>query len=392
MIKIGVLHVILNPAGGAWSVVRELSRQQRDLMPTAIGISSKPGLSEIAIKEANALDLQLFLYEIPYDFPYSSIIYLPPLHKWLNELSHRYKKIQWVVHFHNGSAFGPFLLYYKILGIRFTYPTVNTFHGLPPEDVIKELRGPFGCIKTKINAFFARYMCRNNVRLITLSQVSKKEIVETYKVPNHLAHMVPNGTSRGPVHGCPRLHKNNKKTSMTVGFIGYLGKKKRVDIVIDAVLNLALKGKDINLLIAGEGPFSNFVKAMAKKQSKFITYLGKVQNAAHWLMPKLDVLVLPTLHEGMPMVILEAMACGVPSIASRVGGIGEVITNYKNGILLEKTDVIALIKAINSIYHNHDLHASMSEACIDEWKKKYSIEIMERAYFKQYRFAIQLNK
>ena len=67
-----------------------------------------------------------------------------------------------------------------------------------------------------------------------------------------------------------------------------------------------------------------------------------------------DIFILPSHSEGLPNVVLEAMACGLPIIATRVGGIPEAVEDGKSGILVEKQDVASLTRAIKYMVENKD--------------------------------------
>ena len=77
-----------------------------------------------------------------------------------------------------------------------------------------------------------------------------------------------------------------------------------------------------------------------------------------------DVFVLPSISEGLPVVILEAMACGVPVIASRISGIPDVLVNEYNGLLIEPKCVQDLANAIISVLSNENLRSSLSQGAL----------------------------
>lgn len=137
-------------------------------------------------------------------------------------------------------------------------------------------------------------------------------------------------------------------------FVGRLEKIKRVDRVVASLdfLNKVGANGRYRLFIAGEGTLGAELEAAAKTSGlkEVITFLGRVP---HQELPgyynMADVLVLPSEMEGVPMVILEALACGTPVVASRVGGIPEVVRDGINGITLNDAGAHSLAAAIRQV-------------------------------------------
>ena len=132
-------------------------------------------------------------------------------------------------------------------------------------------------------------------------------------------------------------------------FIGNLVPLKGVNYLIDALEIVFKKFDNIKLLIVGDGPQkSNLMQySHEKKLAHIIDFVGRIpHNTVPTFFDKGVVFILPSLTEGMPRVILESMACGVPVIASSVGGIPELIEHNKTGLLFAPTDVLGLSQSI----------------------------------------------
>ena len=110
---------------------------------------------------------------------------------------------------------------------------------------------------------------------------------------------------------------------------------------------------DTNLLFIGKGELDVELRAEAMK----ISANGKI-NFLGWrsdideIMPVMDILVLPSLNEGMGRVLVEAMAAGKPIVASSVGGIPDLVQHNHNGLLVPPGDEKALAEAILEIINN----------------------------------------
>lgn len=136
--------------------------------------------------------------------------------------------------------------------------------------------------------------------------------------------------------------------------------------------------------IIGDGPLRSELETYAQQlnlTAPQVNFLGDCQNVEQ-LMPKSHVFVLSSLAEGIPMTILEAMACGLPIIATNVGGVPEIIRD--NGILVPASDAVKLADAMELYIRDHALAmqaGSKSLAIID---RSFSQQQMVNAYLQLY--------
>jgi len=132
-------------------------------------------------------------------------------------------------------------------------------------------------------------------------------------------------------------------------FVGSLYYLKGVQYLIQAFKNIDCNSK---LIIVGDGPYRKNLKKLAEKNKKIFFKghlpLWKVKNE----MSKCSMLILPSLSEGTPLVLIEAMACSKPVIASSVGGIPEIVKNGFNGFLIKQGDVKDLSDKISFLLNN----------------------------------------
>ncbi len=135
-------------------------------------------------------------------------------------------------------------------------------------------------------------------------------------------------------------------------FSGRLEEIKRVDRIIGALRHLGGGGGHFRLFIAGDGSLRPTLESQAAREGLIaeVTFLGAI---AHQQMPAYynmaDLLVLPSEMEGTPMVLLEALACGTPVVATEVGGIPDIIRNYVNGFAIVDPDPAKLADVIRRI-------------------------------------------
>jgi len=164
-----------------------------------------------------------------------------------------------------------------------------------------------------------------------------------------------------------------------------LTEQKGIPYLIRAMPEVLQKFPDATLVIAGDGP-------MAPELKKETTKLG-LENHVLFIGPRLDIpeilklfdiYVLPSVWEGLPMVILEAMAARCPIIATDVGGVRNVIANGLNGSIVEPRNSSVLSAEIIKLLSNKALRASYTRAAHDTVSTKFSAETMTRKYEKLY--------
>lgn len=140
------------------------------------------------------------------------------------------------------------------------------------------------------------------------------------------------------------------REGFVIGFVGRLTRQKNVHILIDAVSRLPRA----HCVIVGDGELREELERLAAaKPARNVTFVGTVPNAARFL-PMFDVLCLPSLWEGLGLVLIEAMLQRVPIVASRAGAIPEVLGNGRYGMLFDSNDVGALARCLRLAMRNPD--------------------------------------
>ncbi|WP_155316268.1 glycosyltransferase family 4 protein [Desulfosarcina alkanivorans] len=150
-----------------------------------------------------------------------------------------------------------------------------------------------------------------------------------------------------------------------LAFIGRIGCRKGTFDLIKAFANLSLNiRRRAELLIAGDGEIEQAGK-LAKKLNvdQSVKLLGWISSETRdHLFSEIDVFILPSYNEGLPMAILEAMGWGLPVIVTPVGGIPELIRSGENGLMVPPGDVGQLSDAIQRLIRNEALRRSLGSA------------------------------
>ena len=181
---------------------------------------------------------------------------------------------------------------------------------------------------------------------ITVSAALKHEM-EQLDIPANRIEVLRNGVDLETFHVMPDIRQQTTESFHIIS-VGNLIELKGHHLVIQAIKEL----DNVTLSIVGEGPKEMELKSLVttlalQEKVKFLGY--KTHQELAVLYNQADALVLASSREGMPNVLLEAMACGTPVISSPVGGAVEVITNEAAGVLLEERTVQGVTTAINQL-------------------------------------------
>lgn len=205
------------------------------------------------------------------------------------------------------------------------------------------------------------------------SLAGKNKLLELFGVNTPWIEVIHNGVPDIEVSS-PCV---NKKNCFTVGTIANLRPEKGYDIMLSALfkIKLDLGGQlDITYLIVGDGALKKDLLAQIQKLglADQVCLLGMVENVAE-VLGKLDLFVLPSYSEGLPNALLEAMMAGRCVIATKVGGVPEIIEDGYNGLLVEPGNPEELSKAIQKVILNPQLQKNMALRGRELVYKKYTL-------------------
>ncbi|MBE1445930.1 N-acetyl-alpha-D-glucosaminyl L-malate synthase BshA [Paenibacillus sp. OAS669] len=155
---------------------------------------------------------------------------------------------------------------------------------------------------------------------------------------------------------------------------------KRVTDVVD-IFDRVSKDVPSRLLFVGEGPELSKVLCQVKERGLLdrVSFCGKQDDVAQ-LLSLSDVMLLPSEKESFGLVALEAMACGVPTIASNAGGIPELITHGETGFLANIGDVEQMAQYTRSLLTDQAMYERMKEACLHRARYTFCNDIITRQY------------
>jgi glycosyltransferase involved in cell wall biosynthesis len=140
---------------------------------------------------------------------------------------------------------------------------------------------------------------------------------------------------------------NLPETGPTIGWVGRLSQEKAPELFVEAMqqTNTSAMG-----CLLGDGPMRPLLEAMIREGPGSVRLCGAVPDARR-LMPAFDLIVLSSRTEGTPLVLLEAIDAGIPVVATRVGGVPDLLDD-DSGLLIESGDLVGLRQAIMDVIRN----------------------------------------
>lgn len=171
-----------------------------------------------------------------------------------------------------------------------------------------------------------------------------------------------------------------QKEQVLVGFVGRLSAEKNPLAVLDVAAAVPAYSP-LRFVVAGGGPLADDLtrQIAARGLSERVTYLGVLEDVTS-LLADLDVLLLPSLLDGSPQVVLEAQASGVAVVASDVGGLPSLVVHGRTGLLCPPTDTTAFARALATLSSDRGLLADMQTCAREHAVETFSLETLMRTY------------
>lgn len=170
-----------------------------------------------------------------------------------------------------------------------------------------------------------------------------------------------------------------------VTFSGRFVLRKGIHLLLEAWKGVANDFPDARLLLLGDGPLLAEMRELATRLgiASSVDFLGHVPQVTEFLQAT-DLFVLPSLQEGMPNSLLEAMACGLPAVATRIGGVVDIIQDGENGILVDPGDVNGLAEGMRKLLKDEGLAGSIASRAFQTIQDFYSLDSIASKYVEIY--------
>lgn len=284
-----------------------------------------------------------------------------------------------LIHSHN---FGP--LVYSVLatwgGCR--VPILQGEHG--------QLTGEFATPRRLQQRKWLYRCCR---RIHTVSEGLREHLI-SFGFPAHKIVPVVNGVDVKRFHPqdkrLARRELGQPEEGIWLGIVGRLCRNKRHAVLCDAFKNLAARHPGLRLVVVGgTGPDAEDILKQARSHpfADRILLAGQQSEPVTWYQ-SMDLLVVPSVVEGLTNVVLEAMACGVPALAHQVCGNAEVIDTGRDGVVADLETAITLENQLEIILADPKALKAMGAAARGKMETAFSLDRMAADYVRLYRITV----
>ena len=380
--KIAHVSAFYEPTiGGVEKVMKELAtRQVRDGNEVHVFVSDSDKNKVLETKEEVIDGVHVHRFKVAAKISQSGLI-IPSLYKGIVK-EHNNGKFD-VVHSH---VFGHLhFVQAAKFSKKFKVPHIHTTH-CPFTDANRSLMGKIG-IFVSYNYFSKKAM--KNVNEIIAITPWEIDFIKKYGGKN--ITVIPNGMGK---HFLTKIENNDFKEKYHIPgklvlFFGRLNITKGPEHFVDIAKRILKKRTDVTFVIRGpdEGMKAQVVEAIKGEPriilldaTRDIQEIIKMYQAA-------DVYVMPSFREGLPLTLFEAMACGLPIVATPVNGIAYEIVEGLNGFLVKYGDEEGFAQKIEKLLDNEELRKKISETNLIK-AKDYDWDIIHQRYLDEYKKLI----
>ncbi|MBI5055372.1 MAG: glycosyltransferase family 4 protein [Nitrospirae bacterium] len=363
-----ILHLISSSGlFGAERVLLELSKGLKKFescCPIAgvIRNSNNPHVEVAEEANASGIDTVIFPCKGQFDFSLVSLI-----RKYIKE-----NRVD-IIHCHGYKS-----NFFGLLASRGKIPLVTTNHNW--------LTAHW---KLKVYCFIDSLLIRYFDRIVAVSEDVKKDMLR-YKIPERKIRIIDNGIDLDRFNG--KVYPVNirkefgiKEHETVIGTIGSLGHEKGHIYLLKAAREILETHKAVKFLIIGDGLLRNELESMANTLgiSSNVIFAGYRKDIPE-MLSMMDIFVLPSIKEGLPMVLLEAMAAKKPVIATRVGAVPKVITHDETGILVRPKEIDELRHSILRLINDRATAEKLRQAAYRRLRDNFTSDTMAGKYMLLY--------
>lgn len=221
-------------------------------------------------------------------------------------------------------------------------------------------------------------IARSADAFVAVSEEGRRRMIDVERIPADEIVLIPNGVpATEPGEGDRvRAEFGIPASAPIVGSVGHLRSEKAFEVLIEATPLLAEEHPGLRVLIAGEGPERPKLEALAAELGvSDRVLLPGVRNDVPDLLAAFDVAVCCSDFEGGPLSVMEYMGAGLPIVATRTGGLPELIDDGVGGLLVPTRDPQALAAAVDRVLADPALAGSLGAAAAERKRGEYDIDV-----------------
>lgn len=243
----------------------------------------------------------------------------------------------------------------------------------------------FSARKRKLFLSIERRLGRVTDRLVHVSESERLEGLGLGIVPAERAIVIPNGIDPERYVGRDRTRVRAElgidDATPLLGAVGLLNEAKGHSFLIDAIGMLRARGRELRCVIVGEGALRGALeRAIVEQRLEGVVSLLGYRRDVPDVLAALDVFAMPSLWEGMPYGVLEAMAAARPVVASDVNGCRDLVKDGVTGLLVRSRDAVALADALERVLVDRALADRIAAAGRERVRSEYSLATMIDRY------------
>jgi len=241
------------------------------------------------------------------------------------------------------------------------------------------------------NLFLQRHLWKKVHRVLCVSQAHRRRLADTVRFPYQRLQPILNGVDTSLFAPRPgdrkslRTQLGLKPECLYIGTVGNLRPVKNHALLLRVSQQVCRRYQNVRFVLIGHGPLREQLAAYAQELGiqHQVQFLGTRADIPE-LLNALDIFVLPSLSEGLPMSVLEAMACGLPVVATQVGGLPEVIEDGKTGLLVPSQDEQQLTLALEVLIQHEKQRKVLGEQGRKRVVEHFSVQKMTNEYQELY--------
>ena len=252
---------------------------------------------------------------------------------------------------------------------------VTTMHGLTESPTAEQPQTFLTRCKSGMNHFLLK---RYFNKVVAVSEEMKGVLVNSFGYQDQKIDVIHNGIAFDLGQRSSRSRNNGR---FHIGTVGRMVSVKDYELFLEVAAEIRRQLKTVRFSILGDGPQKEklFQKVKDLDLAEHVEFLDSTIDPFPYYR-SLDLFLNTSMHEGIPMSILEAMACAVPIVAPKVGGIPEIIDNGRTGLLVEKRDARELADACLTMIRDESLRNGMVKEARDGVESKFSSTKMAEDY------------
>lgn len=234
-------------------------------------------------------------------------------------------------------------------------------------------------------------IARRAGRIVAVSPTDRMRMIELERIPEKKVVFIPNGIPDRPPGDGERARRKLGLASSepVVGTVCGLRPEKEVKTALRALGRLAPRRPDLRFVVVGDGPERGSLERLADELGVRTLFLGHQPNdEVPDLVAAMDVLVLSSRFEGMPLAVLEWMAAGKAIVASRVGGIPSIVEHEQEAILVPPRDHVAFAQEIARLLDDPAERRRLGDAARlrqqGQFRFQRSLDLLEELYQRVY--------